>query len=127
LLVDLLMAAAVLGIALAVSVHLIGRLAIERRALDRRQFAVVAAGNVLERAAARPYVEVTAAALAEDTVDHTTARMLVRPRLAVHVRESERPAGKWITVEVRWPGVGGIDERPVRLTTWRARLEGGGQ
>jgi hypothetical protein len=127
LLIDVAMAAGVLGILLTVTVHLVGRLAAERRALDRRQFAVTAANNLLERMTARPHEEVTESVLGSQPLDATVARMLVDARLSVRVKEEQErgPEGKWITVELRWPGRGGVDERPVRLTTWKARVGGG--
>lgn len=130
LLIDAAMAAGVLGVVLVAAVHLVGRLTEERRSLDRRQFAVVAVGNVMERVAVRSYDALTAEALGDVSIDATTARFLVDARLEVKVHEVEETAGgmigKWITVELRWRGAGGMDEHPVRLTTWRARLERSG-
>lgn len=126
LLIDAVMAAAVLGIVLAIAAYFIARMSAERRALDRRQFAVVAAENVLERVSRQPYDELTDASLAREAVDPITARVLVDPILTLGVEESapDEPPGRWIRVELRWPGMGGVLERPVRLATWRARLEG---
>jgi hypothetical protein len=127
LLIDVVMAAGMLAVALAVAVQMIGRLTAVRRALDRRQFAAAAAENTLERLAARRYDELTEESSGPETLDPGVARVLRDARLSVTVeRESQAGglAGKWIKVELRWPGAGGVDERPVVLTTWRARVEG---
>jgi hypothetical protein len=106
----------VLGMALAVTVRLIGWVAAERRAAERRSWATVEAANVMERLAGRPWDDLTAGSVATEALGPAARDLLPGGRLGVLVTEAD--GLKRITIEVRWHGRSGADETPVRLTAW---------
>ena len=106
----------VLGMALAVTVRLIGWVAAERRAAERRRWATLEAANVMERLAGRPWDDLTARSVAAEALGPTARDLLPGGRLGVRLTEAD--GLKRITIEVHWRGRSGTDETPVRLTAW---------
>lgn len=106
----------VLVMALAMTVRLIGWVAAERRAAERRSWALVEAANVMERLAGRPWDDLTARSVAAEPLGPTARDLLPGGRLSVRLTEAD--GLKRITVEVHWHGRSGLDEAPVHLTAW---------
>ena len=65
MLLELVAAGAVVGALLVVCLQLLSAAAAQRRAADQRQCALLELGNVMEQVAARPWAELTTAALAK--------------------------------------------------------------
>ncbi len=114
-----------LAAAMVVTVQVVSWVAVERRAVGRRERAVREAANLLERAAARPWDELTPASLAGLRLSDSTAAALPGAGLEARVATSDdAPARKKITIEVRWRDRSGRPEAPVRLVTWAYRRGG---
>ena len=118
-LVELAMSLLVLLAAMGVTVRVLGAVGKDRRAADRRQWAVQAVGNVMERVTAEPFEKVTDGE-AKKIADRAGASDLL-PGAAweVAVVEVKEPVpGKRVTLRLRWKETGVGLSGPVRLTAW---------
>ena len=117
-------AAAMLSIAMAMTVKLLGYAGHQRRSADQRQRAMLEVANVMERVTAEPFDEVTAERARRLSISPESAASLPGAELDVDVNASQPVAGrsaKRIAVRLRWRGRSGEWEAPVRLTTWIER------
>ena len=125
LLVETVMAGLLVALAMTLTVGLLSWVGAERRASERRGWAAQEAANGMERLTALPFDRLTS------EVAKTTAKLsdaargaLPDSRLIAEVRDSDDGLPlKRIDLEVRWRGRSGLDEAPVRLTSWVARKE----
>ena len=121
LLAEVAMSAVMLMIAMALTMKVVGWVAAERRAWDRRQWAAQEAANLMERVTGRPYESVTASAAEAIGLSPQAKQMLPEAELEVEVREDD-PAGgkdsKRIAIRLRWHNRAGEWDAPVRLTSW---------
>ncbi len=123
-LIEMTVAVMLLAAGMVVTLRVIGWVAVERRAVERRERAVLEASNLLERAVARPWDGLTPDALASLRLDEATTRALPGAALAWGVVEEKEPApARRITLEVRWRDRAGQAEAPVRLVAWIYRRE----
>jgi hypothetical protein len=117
-------AAAMLSVAMAMTVKVLGYSGQQRRSAEQRQRALLEAGNLMERITAMPFDEVTAERVRRLSIARTVAESLPGAELAVEVKE-ERPgpdrSSRRVAVRLRWKGRSGEWEAPVRLTTWIER------
>ncbi len=128
LLVEVAMAAVLLMIAMTLTVKVIGLVALERRASERRQRALVEVANVMERITAYPFDEVTPELAGRLTLSPPARQSLADSELAVDVAGSEPGQGrsaKRIAIKLRWRGHDGEWVAPVRLTSWIERRRPG--
>jgi len=124
LLAEVIMSTVVLIIVMGMTVKVLGWVAIERRAADRREQAVVLVANLMERLAARPYAEVTPDLAREYTAPAKPGPSLPDGDLKVDIAESQPGAGrsaKRIAIQLRWRERSGEWASPVRLTSWLER------
>jgi Tfp pilus assembly protein PilV len=124
LLAEVAMATVILMIAMSLTVKVLGWVALERRAAERRQRALMEVANVMERIAAYPFDEVTPELTRRITLSTTAGQSLPESDLSVDVTNSDPGAGrsaKRIAVRLRWKGRSGEWEAPVRLTSWLER------
>ncbi len=121
-LIELAVAAALLGTLLTVSLKMLAASADLRRVTDQRQAASLAMGNLLERLSARPWNELTPELATKEKLPPEAARQLPDAELKIEITaqtsEAELPA-KRIAVSLRWRGPGGQMVAPVKLVTWR--------
>lgn len=123
-LVEMAMTGFLIAAAMAATLQVIGWVALERRAGERRERAVAEVANLMERVAARPWEELENSRLASLKLNETTARFLPGPKLEVKVEPlDDAPSRKKITVELRWLDRTGRPEAPVRLVAWAYRPE----
>ena len=115
-LIELAGAAAVLSVAIAITVQLLGWVAAERREAARRQWALREADNLLERVSAWQWDQVTTERLAAAPAAKRIRSALPDGRLAVAVVENG--GAKRIAIAVRWKGRHGLEQAPVRLSAW---------
>ena len=124
LLVEMTIAAAMLSVAMVMTVKVLGYAGQQRRSADQRQRAMLEVANVMERITAEPFDEVTAERARRLSITPAAAGSLPGAELAVEVKE-ERPgpdrSARRIAVRLRWKGRSGEWEAPVRLTTWIER------
>jgi len=124
LLAEVTMSTVLLVIVMSMTVKVLGWVALERRAAERREQAVVLVANLMERLAAHPYDEVTPDLAREYAAPARTAGSLPDAELKVDVAESQPGAGrsaKRIAIQLRWRDHNGEWAAPVRLTSWIER------
>jgi Tfp pilus assembly protein PilV len=118
LLGELLISVIVLAVAMTVAVRLVGWVALEQRAAERRERALMEASNLLERLAADRWEELSAQA-ARAALSPAAQQALPGAELKVEVTEVDSPLpAKRLRVQVRWRDRSGGFEAPIRLTTW---------
>lgn len=123
-LVELAICVIVLLAAMAITVKVLAWVGAERRAADRRQWAVAALANSLERIGAEPF----------DRVSDETAGLILRRSLSpnlvpgsesnasVKVDATSPLPAKRVSVRVRWKNRYGEWDAPVVLTSWVYRM-----
>jgi hypothetical protein len=125
LLVEVAMATVLLMIAMALTVKVLGWVAVERRACERRERALIEVANVMERITAYPFEQVTPELAGKMTMSPATGQMLPGAELTAEVTENAgdleaRPSAKRIAIRLRWRDRSGEWDSPVRLTSWIA-------
>jgi hypothetical protein len=121
-LVELAMTGVLVAAAMVATLQVVGWFALERRASERRERAIVEASNVMERVVARPYETILSEDLATIRLNESAASFLHGSKLDLKVDSfDDAPARKRITVEVRWLDRSGRPEAPVRLLAWSYR------
>ena len=121
-LLEMLAAFAVLGVLVAFCVQLLPAVARQRAAAAQRQAATQEAANLLERIAARPWDQLTPAALQGVGLSSEARRQLPGAKLQVDVFDpAQNPAARRIAVCVQWEDRDGLPVRPARLVAWRYR------
>jgi len=113
-----------LVIIMGMTVKILGWVALERRAAERREQAILEAGNLMEHLAARPFDEVTPRLASQCALPTSALAFLPGAELKVDVAESQPQAGrsvKRIAIQLRWRDLGGELVSPVRLTSWIER------
>jgi hypothetical protein len=126
MLLEMAVAAALVGALLVVCLQLLSAAVAQRRAADQRQFALVELGNVMEQVAARPWAELTTAALSREQLLVPAADGPLQLPGAELKIEVSTPAGepnaKRITAALRWQDRTGQLVKPRTLTTWRYKI-----
>lgn len=120
------MAGLLVVLAMTLTVGMLTWIVAERRSAERRGWAAQEAANAMERLSALPYQDLTTT-LAQGSARLSDAGRDALPdaRMTAEVSDAgEGLAAKRIDVEVRWRGRSGLDDAPVRLTSWVARREG---
>ncbi len=128
LLAETAMSAAMLIIAMSLITRVVGWTAADRRNLDRRQWAVQEAANLMERLTARPFESLTTDSVKDATLSPEAVRTLPDATLNVEVVDHD-PAGgddsKRITIGLRWRARSGDWDAPLKLASWVYRRKGG--
>ena len=119
-LLELAVSVMVLMTAMIVSVRVLGWVGNERRASDRRQWALQTASNVLERVSREPFERVTPETVKSIAAATAAERALPDPawEVAVDVVKGEATPSKRVTLGLRWKERSGELGAPVRLTSW---------
>ncbi|QEH37026.1 hypothetical protein OJF2_56110 [Aquisphaera giovannonii] len=121
MLAELAMAAVMLMIALALVVKVVGWVGSERRGVERREWAVQEASNLLETITARPFDAVTAEAAAKVALSQQARQVLPGVELKTMIQAEGAaggPKSKRVSVVIRWRDRSGGWDAPVRLSTW---------
>jgi hypothetical protein len=124
LLAEVAMSCVVLMIGMALTVKLLGYVAVERREAVRRQHAIVEVDNLMEQLTGYPYGEVTPELARAVTLSESARQSLPDPELKLDISESPLEVGrsaKRIAISLRWRDRAGEWQRPVRLTSWIER------
>jgi Tfp pilus assembly protein PilV len=107
-----------LAAAMTLTVQVLGWVAAERRAADRRQCALQEVGNLMEHLAARPWDGLSPESVEDVAIGDEARRRLPGAELSVTVDESRGPDAKRIALRLRWRNRAGTWEAPVRLAAW---------
>jgi Tfp pilus assembly protein PilV len=119
LLMEVMAAVFLFGVALTVAVQLMAWVGAEQRSAARRRWATQEAQNVLERLTAAPFAALTPGGIASLNLGERAERTLPAGRMDVQVNEQTGPpASKRLTVAIRWKDRAGRDVPPVRLAAW---------
>ena len=119
---ELVIAGALLGTLLIVSLKMIGAVGDWRREADRRQLALFEVANLMERVAARPWSELTPEADDDVRLSDNIRQRLPGAELKIEVSDSppeRKPTSKRIAVSIRWRDRAGRMLPLVSITTWR--------
>jgi hypothetical protein len=119
-LLEVVMAVMVLLTAMSLVVKVLGWVAAERRATDRRLWASQQVANAMERVSAEPFDRVATGRVKEMTSGSGASRVL--PDAEWDAEVADETAGpvpaRRVTLRLRWKGRGGAWEPPVVLTSW---------
>ncbi len=123
LLVELAMGTALFTIAMTLTVKILGTVAVERRAAERRQQALLEVGNLMERITAYPYDELSPDLAKRLSLSPAARAALPHSELGIDISPVKAGKGtsrssKRIALVVRWQGGGGEWVAPVRLVSW---------
>jgi Tfp pilus assembly protein PilV len=111
-----------LVVAMTATVQILGAVATQRRAAERRQWAIQEVANLMEHLTSEPWDRVTADSALGLTLSEEIRRKLPEPELTVDVAETDRELReKRLAIRLRWRNRSGTWEAPVRLTAWIAR------
>jgi prepilin-type N-terminal cleavage/methylation domain-containing protein len=119
MLLEMIVAAAIMGVLLTVSLQLLTALGVQRRDAQRRLAAAVEVGNLLERIAARPWDEITSEKVAGEKISDAVRGRLPGAELKIDVKTTKEPNAKRICVSLAWRDRGGQQLPPVQVATWR--------
>jgi hypothetical protein len=128
LLAEVAMSAVLLMIAMALTTKVLGWVAMERRAWDRRQWAAQEAANLMERVTSQPYDSVSAPSAEAIGLSAQARQLLPEAELKVEVGEDEPAGGKGskrVAIRLRWRNRAGEWDAPVRLVSWIYRGRAG--
>jgi hypothetical protein len=123
MLMELAVAGVLVGALLVVCLQLVAAAAGQRRAADLRQCALLELGNVMEQVTARPWAELTAAALSREKLSPPAARQMPGAELKIEVfTPAGEPGTKRITAAIGWQDRSGQLFAPLTLTAWRHQI-----
>ncbi|MGQ0635709.1 MAG: type IV pilus modification PilV family protein [Planctomycetaceae bacterium] len=118
-LVELTIAALLLGAIFVSVIPVLGLITRDRREAERRQLALIAAENLLDRLAALPYSDLTVERVARYRLPETVAGQLPEAALRCDVSaDDDSQSAKRISVELRWQKGASATSPPMRLTAW---------
>ena len=118
-LIEMAVTGTLIAVAMTATVQVVGWIALERKAVERRERGLLEAGNLLERIVALPWEELTPESASKFRISPTTDGFLRGPTLGVKFTPSEdAPVRKKVVIEVRWLDRSGRAEAPVRLASW---------
>ena len=123
-LLEVSVAGLLLAILMAITVQMLGWVASERRATERRQWAIQEAANVMEQLAAQSWEKLTSDHVAAIELSAQARQVLPDAELQVTVVvEPEQPGTKRLSVTVRWQPRPEQPAAQARLTSWVYRRE----
>ena len=117
LLVELLVAGALLGVVTAAVIPTLAWIVRQRKFNHERQAAILEVGNVMERLMTLDWNELTSERAAQVKLSEPVENQLADPRLTVTV-DTEDDAAKHVLIELSWQIGPGRAAPPVRLAAW---------
>jgi hypothetical protein len=124
-LVEMALTGVLIAAAMAATLQVVGWVALDRRATERRERAVVEVANLMERVVAHPWEEIETDRLRSISISDSARSFLQSSTQIVKVEPfDDAPARKKITIELRWANRSGQAEAPVRLVAWIYRNGG---
>ncbi len=129
--VEMMAGAAILVALLAVSMQFLHATAIYRRATRQREVAIQEVANLMERLAAVPWQELTPEKVRQVELSEPARHELPGAKLTIEVGPSpddpsaDKSSAKRIAVALAWEDQSRRLGRPIRLSAWRYRSEGG--
>jgi hypothetical protein len=115
------LSAAMLMMAMTLTVRVVGWVGAEHRSWDRRQLAALEASNLMEQLTSRPFDAVTTRVEQELSLSPQARQSLPGAELKVDVVERDQaggPSSKRVSIRLRWLARSGQFDAPVRLVSW---------
>lgn len=123
-LIEVAAAGVMLATALVITVQVLTLSSAQAREVERRQFAVQEAANLLERLAVAPWDALGSETAASQKLSTEALSRLPGGDVNVAIESDDEPANsKRIAVTIRWRNRSGEFTAPVRLTAWVFRPE----
>ncbi len=127
-LVEMILTGALFAAGMVATVQLVGWVAFDRRATERRERALVEASNLMERIKASRWDDLSTIQISSLKLNSSASNFLHGSTLSMKVDTfGDVPIRKKITVEVRWLDRSGRPEAPVRLVAWTHKTGGPGR
>lgn len=118
--------AAILMVLLAVSMQFLHATAVHRRATRQREVALEEMANLMERLAAIRWPDLTTERARQVQLSDVARHALPGAALTIEVTQpAQEPSAKRIAVALAWEDQSRRLGRPMRLSAWRYRNEGG--
>lgn len=118
--VSILLAAA-LG---SLAAQVLGFLAYQQHAIERRELAVAEADNLMEQLTSLAWSDLTPERLATFSLSDNLRQAIPAAKLDLAVEPSaDTPEARRIRIKIEYPGPAGVAVHPVRLTSWVYRIE----
>ena len=119
-LLECIVAFGLLAVMATVCVQMLSLTSAGQRATERRAIALQEAANIMERVTAVSWSEISTERLGEVHLAPDVIRILPDATLELSVEPSvdDGPAGKHISLAIRWKNPAGDPESPVRLDYW---------
>lgn len=117
LLVELMVAGALLGVVMAAAIPTLGWIVRQRKFNQERQAAILEVGNLMERLTALEWDELTPQRAAQFQLSEPVEGQLSEPRVTVTV-DTEEDAAKRVLIQLSWQIGPGRAAPPVRLAAW---------
>lgn len=114
---EVIVAGTVLALALAVTIQVIGAVAIRVRELDRRSYAREQVNNLMEQATVLEWDLITADSLS-DRLDLEASTAEVLPEAKVSWEIDETDDSKRVRIGVSWKDHAGVMVSPIELVSW---------
>ncbi len=127
-LVEMGVAGILLATIIVIAAETVAWVAADRKATARREAATRKVANVVERALAHPWSEISGEALAPLARSANDRKPTPSETLRIAVTSAPDVGGrgaKKVVVEVRWPDRSKVAESPVRLVAWTFEPKGG--
>lgn len=123
-LMEIIVAAGLLGVIMLVTVPSLRWVSAGRRDAAQRQLAAQELANVMERLLARELSALTPEAIAAEELSAEAKARLPGGELRVTVTVADdSPPAKRVTAELRWRDSTGQTMAPIRLTAWKYQRE----
>lgn len=121
-LLEITLAAGLLGVLMTVSVQMLRVMGDRQRAAERRAAALQTVQALAEQLENMPWDQLTASAADKIAIPDTISRYLPGAKLSVTVSEAREPVvAKRLMLELKWNGPRGQPVAPVQVTTWAFR------
>lgn len=117
LLIELLVAGALLGMVISATIPTLGWLVRQRTFSQQRQAALLEVGNLMERLTALDWNDLTPERAAQFKLSEPMEKQLSSPLLTIAV-DTEEDAAKHVLVQLGWEIGPGRAAPPVRLAAW---------
>jgi hypothetical protein len=118
-LLEITLAAGLLGILMTVSVQMLRVMGDRQRAAERRAAALQTVQALAETLGNMPWDELSDSAANEIAIPESMSKYLPGAKLSVTVNDESEPiVAKRVMLELHWNNPRGQSPAPVRLTTW---------
>ncbi len=117
-LVEITATSLMVAIAMTLTLQVLALVSFERRGLDRRQCALQELANQMEHFTSLSWEDLTAEGTQKASLSERAKANLPGAEYVVHIDPTMNPAGKRVSLSLRWRTRQGTWDAPVRLSAW---------